>query len=292
MFRFDPVSFSDDADTSLADLLSRSGTLLHVGARNCLHVRTKSAMARAALLRSLRVVGGPEAIDPSAWPESDAHAAAHAAEDDEWGWADDPEVLTRWLQVDEDTLVVRQAEGHPVLVAAHGGLCVPLISVYQSWESDWSSGSSFLDLGSLPGGRLISVGSGADLGNTLEVLQAGQSQSDTAADWLRDNILDTRFLLQVVHSDLDQSDIALLMSASTGFAVEKTRFDVQMPDGQVTAIVNRLCESDQTLAALRTAVEEAESESGQRLRAVLPRFGRDFDGGYDELKKTGWFPFM
>jgi hypothetical protein len=290
MFRFDPVSYSDDADTSLGDLLSRSGTLLHVGARNCLHVRTKSAMARDALLRSLRVVDEPEALDPTAWPETDEHAAAHAADDDEWGWADDPEVLKRWLEVDEDTLVVRQAEGHPILVAAHGGLCVSLISVYQSWESDWNSGSSFLDLGSLPDGRLISVGSGADLGNTLEVLQTGQSQSDSAADWLRDNILDTRFLLQAVHSDLDHSDIALLMSASTGFVVEKTRFDVQMPDGQVAAIVNRLSEIEQMLGALRTAVEEAESESGQRLRAVLLRLGHDFDGAYNELKE--WFPLM
>jgi hypothetical protein len=57
MFRFEPADFSDDTDTNLADLLSRSGTLLHVGARNCLHLKTE-ASARAAVLRSLPTICG------------------------------------------------------------------------------------------------------------------------------------------------------------------------------------------------------------------------------------------
>lgn len=57
MFRLGPADFSDDTDTNLADLPRRSGTLLHVGARDCLHLKTE-ASARAAVLRSLPTICG------------------------------------------------------------------------------------------------------------------------------------------------------------------------------------------------------------------------------------------
>jgi hypothetical protein len=289
MFRFDPADFSGDADASLTDLLGRSGTLLHVGTHNCLHVRTESASARDAVLGSLRVVDGLEAMDPTAWPASDEHAAEHAEEDEDEEWADDPEVLTRWLVLDNDTVVVRLAAGQPVLVIAGWGLCVPepFISAFQASEGvSMTSGSSQLDLGSLPDGQLISVGSGDE--PPLEVLNTGQSQSDTVADWLRDNILDTRFALQAFDTDLDDQDVDLLMEASTAFGVQTTQFGLHMRSDQIAAIVNRLCEMDKSLAALRTAVEEAQSEPGLRLRAVLRR-SRDNDV-YEDLKE--WFPLL
>ena len=78
------------------------------------------------------------------------------------------------------------------------------------------------------------------------------------------------------------------MEASTAFGVQTTQFGIHLRSDQIAAIVNRLCELDESLAALRMPVEEAESEPGLRLRDVLRR-SRDNDV-YEDLKE--WFPLL
>jgi hypothetical protein len=279
IFRYEPADFSDDADSSLAELLRRSGTLLHVGAHNCLHVKTWTGPAEAALYRSLQVVGVPEPIDPAAWPASDKHAAEHAEEDEEWGWADAPEVLTRWLEVNDEYMVIRLAAGQPVVVAPDGALRAPepLISGFQFDEQ--------LELSRLPDGQLISVA-----GSSLEVLHTEES----VADWLRGNLLDSRFALQVFDTDLDPKDMEFLMEASTGFR-DTTRLGIDMSDDEIGSIVDKLCVLDESRASLRTAVEEPGSDSGLRLRDLV-RQARDnrsrdeLNAAYEGLRE--WFEFL
>lgn len=289
LFRFEPVGFSDDTDANLEDLLSRAGTLLQLGSRNWLHVKTQSAPARDALMRSLRVVDGLEPMDPSAWPASDEDAAGHAARDEDEGWDDNEGVfLTRWLDIDDVTIAVWLEGDDPVFLRDGTEMCLPtlLISVYSRWGQ--------LFLGSLPDGQMIRLETG-DLGEGLERLVTAESQSDLVVDWLRGYLLGDSFALQVflLHTDLDDEDTSRLMDASTGFEGEESAdvhmFEIHMPDDQIAAVVDRICALDEYLVSLRTAVEQAESEPGRRLRAVLQRSRQawDDDVGHDLMK---WFP--